>query len=117
MDLAASAAAAASATAAVQAVTEVLRPANLQQHKVTLPGFWREDPVGWFQHAEAEFLLARIPADSYVCYLHVIRALPSEVLMAVRDLTRDINTTLATGHQANPAHFQKFNILQKNWST
>jgi hypothetical protein len=84
------ASAAAAATAAVQALTEALRPASLQQHKVTLPGFWREDPVGWFQHAEAEFLLARIPANSYVCYIHVIRAPPSEILTAVRDLTRDI---------------------------
>jgi hypothetical protein len=41
-------------------------------------------------HAEAEFALARLPANSYVCYMHVVRALPSEVLTAVRDLTRDI---------------------------
>jgi hypothetical protein len=75
MDPAASAAAAAAATAAVQALTKALRPVSLQQHKVTLPGFWQEDPVGWFQHAEAEFLLARIPANSYVSYIHVIRAL------------------------------------------
>jgi hypothetical protein len=72
MDPAASAAAAAAATAAVQALTpKALRPVSLQQHTVTLPGFWQEDPVGWFQHAEAEFLLARIPANSYVCYVHV----------------------------------------------
>jgi hypothetical protein len=94
MDPAASAAAAAAATAAVQALTEALRPANLTSHKVTLLGFWREDPAGWFQHAEAEFLLARIPANSYVCYIHVIRALPSEILTAVRDLT--CNITAAT---------------------
>jgi hypothetical protein len=90
MDPATSAAASAPARAAVQALTEARRPASLQQHKVTLPGFWREDPVGWFQHTEAEFLLARIPANSYVCYIHVIRALPSEILTAVSDLTRDI---------------------------
>jgi hypothetical protein len=95
MDPAASAAAAAAATAAVQALTpKALRPVSLQQHKVTLPGFWHEDPVGWFQHAEAEFLLARIPANSYVSYIHVIQALPSEVLTAVRDLTRDITATI-----------------------
>jgi hypothetical protein len=90
MDPATSAAAVAAARATVQALTEARHPASLQQHKVTLPGFWREDPVGWFQHAEAEFLLARIPANSYVCYIHMIRALPSEILTAVRDLTRDI---------------------------
>jgi hypothetical protein len=49
--------------------------------------------VGWFQHAEAEFTLAHLPANSYVCYVHVIRALSSEVLTAVRDLTRDITAS------------------------
>jgi hypothetical protein len=52
-----------------------------------------DDPAGWFQHAEAEFTLARLPANSYICYVHVIRALPSKVLAAVRDLTRVVTAT------------------------
>lgn len=84
------AAAAAAASAAVQALSEALQPAVFQHHKLTLPPFWTQDPVGWFLHAEAEFALARVPANSYVCYMHVVRALPSEVLTAVRDLTRDV---------------------------
>jgi hypothetical protein len=31
-------------------------------------------------------------ANSYVCYMHVVRALPSEALTAIRDLTSDITT-------------------------
>jgi hypothetical protein len=83
-------AAAVLATAAVQALSEVLQPASMSAHKLSLPTFWLEDLAGWFQHAEAEFTLARLPANSYVCYMHVIRALPSEILIAVRDVTRDI---------------------------
>jgi hypothetical protein len=84
------AAAAAAALAAVQALSEALQPAVFQRHKLTLPPFWTQDPVGWFLHAEAEFALARVPANSYLCYMHVVRALPSEVLTAVRDLTRGV---------------------------
>jgi hypothetical protein len=84
------AAAIAAATAAVTALSEALQPGTLQHHKVSLPTFWTEDPTGWFHHAEAEFLLARIPANSYVCYMHVVRALSSEALTAVRDLIRDV---------------------------
>jgi hypothetical protein len=83
-------AAAMAATAAVQALSEVLQPAALPQHRLSLPAFWTQDLAVWFQHAEAEFTLARLPANSYVCYVHVIRARSSEVLTAVRDLTRDI---------------------------
>jgi hypothetical protein len=81
-------AAVAAATAAVQALSSHLPSATSQQHKLALLSFWLDDPAGWFQHAEAEFTLARLPAHSYICYVHVIRALPSEVLAAVRDLTR-----------------------------
>lgn len=84
------AAAAAAATAAIQALSDILQPAVFQPHKLTLPSFWIHDPAGWFQHAEAEFALARVPANSYVCYMHVVRALPSEALTAVRDLTREV---------------------------
>jgi hypothetical protein len=44
--------------------------------------------VGWFLHVKAEFTLGHLPANSYVCYIHVVRALPSDVLTTVRDLTR-----------------------------
>jgi hypothetical protein len=74
----------------VQALSEVLQPASMSTHKLSLPAFWVEDLAGWFQHAEAEFTLARLLAHSYVCYVHVICALSSDVLTAVRDLTRDI---------------------------
>ncbi len=80
----------ASASVAMQALSEALQPAIFQHHKLTLPPFWTQYPLGWFLHAEAEFALARVPANSYVCYMHVVRALPSEVLTAVRDLTRDV---------------------------
>jgi hypothetical protein len=82
------------ASAAVQALSEALQPAVFQQHKLTLPLFWTEDPVGWFLHAEVKFALVRMPANSYVCYMHVVRALPSEVLTAVRDLTRDVTAAM-----------------------
>jgi hypothetical protein len=81
-------AAVAAATAAVQALSSHLPLAASPQHKLALPSFWLDNPAGWFQHAEAEFTLARLPANSYICYVHVIRALPSEVLAAVRDLMR-----------------------------
>jgi hypothetical protein len=78
----------------MQALSEALQPAVFQQHKLTLPLFWIQDPVGWFLHAEVKFALARMPANSYVCYMHVVCALPSEVLTAVRDLTRDVTAAM-----------------------
>ena len=51
-----------------------------------LSSFWKEDPVGWFHYAEAEFAISGYPADSYLCYSHVLRALPPDVIAAVRDL-------------------------------
>jgi hypothetical protein len=57
-----------------------LQPA--QQTKVTLPPFWSHDLAAWFQHIEAEFIIARVPLTSYLCYLHVIRALPADVVTA-----------------------------------
>ncbi len=85
-------AAAAAATAAIQALSDILQPATFQPHKLTLPSFWIQDPAGWFQLIEAEFALARMSANSYVCYMHMVRALPSEALTAIRDLTREITT-------------------------
>jgi hypothetical protein len=77
------AAALTAASAAVQVHSEALQPAAFQHHKLTLPLFWTQDPAGWFLHAEAEFALACVPANLYVCYMHVVRALPSEVLTAI----------------------------------
>ncbi len=76
-------AAAEAATAAVQALSKVLQPAAMSHHKLWLTTFGVEDPAGWFQQPEAEFTLTRLPAHSYVCYVHVICPLPSEVLTAV----------------------------------
>ncbi len=62
--------------AAMQALSEAFQPATLSQHKLTQPS-WLQDPNSWFPHAEAEFNLA--PLNSYICYIHVIQALLSEV--------------------------------------
>jgi hypothetical protein len=80
------------AAASVQALAAALQQHSLQPglQKVTLPPFWPQDPTAWFQHIEAEFLIARVPLTSYLCYLHVIRALPAEVITAIRDITSQI---------------------------
>jgi hypothetical protein len=57
-------------------------------HRLVLSSFWKEDPVGWFHYAEAEFAISGYPADSYLCYSHILRALPPDVIAAVRDLVR-----------------------------
>jgi hypothetical protein len=44
----------------------VLQPANLQKHNFSLPTFWLEDPVGWFEHDEAEFVFVRVLANASV---------------------------------------------------
>jgi hypothetical protein len=68
----------ATATAAsVQALAAALQQHTLQpaqQTKMTLPPFWSHDPAAWFQHIEAEFIIARVLLTSYLCYLHVTRA-------------------------------------------
>jgi hypothetical protein len=75
-----------------------LQPAN--QTKVTLPTFWSHDPNPWFQHIEAEFLIARVPLSSYLCYLHVIRALPANVVTAIRDITSVITAESVNAYEA-----------------
>jgi hypothetical protein len=70
----------------VQALAAVLQQHTLQpalQTKVTLPPFWSHDPAAWFQPIEAEFIIARVPLTSSLCYLHVIHALPADVITAV----------------------------------
>jgi hypothetical protein len=46
--------------------------------------------VAWFQHIEEEFIIARVPLTSYLCYLHVIHALQADVVTAVHDITSNI---------------------------
>jgi hypothetical protein len=48
--------------------------------------FWKEDPVGWFHYAEAEYVVAGIPIHSYLCYSHVLRSLQPDMITMVRDL-------------------------------
>jgi len=85
------AAANAAAAASVQALVEALQlgPHSSAQ-KLTLASFWREDPIGWFHYAESEFVIAGLPANGFLCYNHVLRALPPDVIATVRDLVRSI---------------------------
>jgi hypothetical protein len=84
---------AAAAAASIQALAEALQQQHINQppqQRITLPTFWKEDPRGWFHHIEAEFTIARVPLTSYHCYLHIIRALPADIIAAVHDLIRTI---------------------------
>jgi hypothetical protein len=87
----------------VQALAAALQQHTLQpaqQTKVTLPTFWSHDPAAWFQHIEAEFVIARVPLTSYLCYLHVIHALPADVVTAIRDVTSVITAESANAYDA-----------------
>jgi hypothetical protein len=75
---------------------------------VTLPPFWLQDPAAWFQHIEAEFIIARVPLTSYLCYLHVIHALPPDVVTAIRDITTHI-----TAESINAYDVVKQALLQR----
>ena len=91
-DPAIAAANAAAATAAsVQALVEALQlgPHSSSQ-KLSLSPFWKEDPAGWFHYAESEFVIAGLPVAGYLCYNHVVRALPLDVIATVRDLVRSM---------------------------
>jgi hypothetical protein len=95
MDPATATAQAAAATAAsVQTLVNALHSggpaAASHSHRLYLSSFWREDPVGWFHYAEAEFLVANLQLNSYLCYSHVLRALSPEVIATVRDYVRTI---------------------------
>jgi hypothetical protein len=67
---------------------------------VTLPPFWSHDPAAWFQHIEAEFIIARVSLTSYLCYLHVIRALPADVVTAIHDVTSIITAKSINAYDA-----------------
>jgi hypothetical protein len=87
----------------VQPLAAALQQHTLQpalQTKVTLPPFWSHDPAAWFQHIEAEFIIARVLLTSYLCYLHVIRALPADVVTAVRDITTNITAESVNAYDA-----------------
>jgi hypothetical protein len=74
---------AAATAASVQALAAALQQQTFQPGAATrlsLPPFWPQEPAAWFQHVEGEFLLARVPLTSYLGYLHVIRALPPDVV-------------------------------------
>jgi hypothetical protein len=60
-------------------------------HRISLPTFWKEDPVGWFHHIEAEFNIARVTLSNYHCYLHISWALLADIIAGVhRTLIRTI---------------------------
>ena len=91
MDQPTAAQAAVATAASIQALAEALhanRAPAAVSHRLVLSSFWKEDPVGWFHYAEAEFDISDFPPDSYICYSHVLRALPPDVIAAVRDLVR-----------------------------
>ncbi len=91
MDQPTAAQAAAAAAASIQALAEALQASHspaAPSHRLVLSSFWKEDPVGWFHYAEAEFVVSGFPAESYLCYSHVLRALPPDVIAADRDLVR-----------------------------
>jgi hypothetical protein len=102
----------ATATAAsVQALAAALQQHTLQpglQTKVTLPPFRPHDPAAWFQHIEAEFIIARVLLTSYLCDLHVIRVLPADIVTAVRDITSNI-----TAESINAYDVLKQALLQR----
>ncbi len=67
--------AAAATSASIQALAEALQangPPAAYSHHMVLSAFWKEDPVGWFHYAEAEFVVAGFPLNSYLCYSHVL---------------------------------------------
>ena len=100
--------AAMAAAAAVHAVSE---SRAAEPTRFNLPSFWSHDPIGWFQHTEAEFTVNRVPTTSHMAYVYVIRALPQEALIAVRDLTRAITADSPTHYlHLKAALLDHFNI-------
>jgi hypothetical protein len=93
------ASAAAAATAAVNAYQQQLPPPRPHGQKMDLPPFWKDDPAGWFLHAEAKFVLMGYVAGSHTCFLHAVGALQPDVQLTVRDITRVV--TALTPHPYN----------------
>ena len=90
MDPATATAQAAAATAAsVQTLVNALHSggpaAASHSHRLYLSSFWREDPVRRFHYAEAEFIVANLQLNSYLCYSHILHALSLEVIATVCD--------------------------------
>jgi hypothetical protein len=59
MDHSTAAQAAAATASYIQALAEVLQASHspaAPSHRLVLSSFWKEDPVGWFHYAEAEFV-------------------------------------------------------------
>jgi hypothetical protein len=73
----ASAATAASVQALVNALysSDPAAAAASHSHRLSLSSFWKEDPIGWFHYAEAEFAVANVQFNSYV-----LRAFSPEVI-------------------------------------
>jgi hypothetical protein len=83
----------AATAASVQALVNALHssyPAASHSHRLSLSSFCKEDPVRWFHYAEAEFVVANIQLNSYLCYCHVLRVLSREVIATVRDYVRTV---------------------------
>jgi hypothetical protein len=81
--------AAAATAASIQALAEALQangPPAASTHRLVLSTFWKEDPIGWFHYAEAEFVVAVVPLNSYLCYSHILRSLPPDVITTVCNL-------------------------------
>ncbi len=71
MDQPTAAQAAVATAASIQALAEALhahRAPAAASHRLLLSSFCKEDPVGWFHYAEAEFAISDFPADSYIPY-------------------------------------------------
>jgi hypothetical protein len=93
---------AAAAAASIQALAEALQQQHINQtprHRISLPTFWKQDPRGWFHHIEAKFTIARVPLTSYHCYLHIIWALPADIIADVHDLIRTITEETANAYE------------------
>ncbi len=58
---------------------------STQQRSLSFSSFWREDPVRRFHYAEAEFFVANLQLNSYLCYSHILHALSPEVIATVWD--------------------------------
>ena len=89
------ASATAAATAAVNAFQHQPPQPGHRGQRMDLPAFWKDDPAGWFLHAEAKFTLMGYVTGSHTCYLQAVGALQPDVQLAVRDITRVVTATTA----------------------